>query len=183
NSAPTIDLADALHLAGRFQESQQLYAQMQKLSPSGVIVDTRDSSARPTLRMAYAYKLAGDDAAAAHEIDIHRQDLEKRRQVGLLYATDYVAEAMARSVEGKADGTFEAIRSAIEAGFRDDALFREPSLQWLAEHPELLALKAEVGQLLAAEHAEVLQLICHDNPIPDIWQPLNETCAGVASGS
>ena len=38
-------------------------------------------------------------------------------------------------------------------------------------------------RLLAGEHAEVLQLICKDNPIPGIWQPLNKTCQGVVAGS
>ena len=52
----------------------------------------------------------------------------------------------------------------------------------VAQHPEFLALKAEVEQLLAVEHVEVLQLICHDNPIPDIWQPMQKTCVGVEPG-
>jgi len=183
NAAVTMDLADTLHLAGRFEESQRLYSQLQTLSPSGVIVDTKDTSTRPTLRMAYAYKLAGDNAAAAHAIEIHRKDLEKRRQIGLLYATDYLAEAMATAIEGNTAASFAAIRSAIDNGFRDDAFFREPSMQSLAQHPEFLALKAEVTRLLAAEHAEVLQLICLDNPIPGIWQPLSKTCQGVVASS
>ncbi len=181
NTAPMTDLADALHLAGRFEESQRLYAQLQQRSPSGVIFDTLDTSPRPTLRMAYAEKLAGHDAAAAKEVELYRQNFDKRRKLGLIYAVDYVAEAMARSIEGNAPATFASIRSAIDAGYRDAALFREPSLSWLAQHPEFLALKAEVGQLLAVEHAEILQLICHDNPIPGIWQPMNETCAGVST--
>jgi len=183
NISPMVDLADALHLAGRFEESQQLYVQLQKRSPTGVIFDTRDSSTRPTLRMAYAYRLAGDDAAAAKEIEAHRRDLEKRRSLGLMYAVDYAAEAMARSIEGNAAGAFESIRSAIDAGFRDDTLFREPSLQGLADHPEFLALKAEVGKLLMSEHREILKLICDDNPIPNIWQPMSETCAAPGASS
>ena len=39
-----------------------------------------------------------------------------------------------------------------------------------------------MGKLLAIEHAEILQLICRDNPIPNIWQPMNETCAGTRTG-
>ena len=183
NPAVTMDLADTLHLAGRFEESQSLYTRLQLLSPSGVIFDTKDTSTRPTLRMAYAYKLAGDSAASAHAIEIHRTDFEKRRQIGLLYAADYVAEAMATAIEGNTAASFAAIRSAIDNGFRDDAFFREPSMQSLAQHPEFLALKADVTKLLAGEHAEVLQLICHDNPIPGIWQPLSETCQGVVASS
>jgi hypothetical protein len=56
-------------------------------------------------------------------------------------------------------------------------------MQSLAQHPEFLALKAEVTNLLAAEHAQVLQLICNENPIPGIWQPLGETCKGVVASS
>jgi tetratricopeptide (TPR) repeat protein len=183
NTAVAMDLGDTLHLAGRFEESQSIYSELQALSPSGVIVDTKDSSTRPTLRMAYAYKQAGDNTAAAHAIEIHRKDLEKRRQLGLLYAADYVAEAMATAIEGNTAASFAAIRSAIDAGFRDDAFFREPSMQSLAAHPEFLALKAEVTNLLAIEHAEVLELICKDNPIPGIWQPLVKTCQGVVASS
>jgi len=183
NAAPAMDLADALHLAGRFEESQRLYLQLQKLSPSGVIFDTRDASTRPTLRMAYTHKMAGDDAAAATEIEAFRQDTEKRRQLGPLTGPDYAADAMARSIEGDAAGAFESIRSAIDAGFLDLTFFREPSMQWLADHPEFLALKAEVSQLLAAEHAEILQLICDENPIPNIWQPMDSTCAGNRASS
>jgi hypothetical protein len=33
------------------------------------------------------------------------------------------------------------------------------------------------------EHDKVLQLICFNNPTPDNWQPLPETCEGVAEQS
>jgi len=46
-------------------------------------------------------------------------------------------------------------------------------------HPEFQALQFQVARLLEAEHAEVLQLICHENPVPHIWQPMRKTCMGV----
>jgi hypothetical protein len=33
--------------------------------------------------------------------------------------------------------------------------------------------------MLAEEHSKVLQLICFNNPVPDDWQPMPETCEGV----
>jgi hypothetical protein len=100
-----------------------------------------------------------------------------------VYFSDLLAEAAARSVEGDAIGVFESIRSAIATGARDEAFFREPALQWLQGHPEFLALKAEMHQRVAVEQAKILHLICRENPIPDIWQPLNETCAGIEAAS
>ncbi len=183
NYARMEDLADALYFAGHFEEARDLYQQLQKLSPTGVVFDSLDASTRPTLRLAFILKKDGDEEGAKKAIALHQADLDKRYKLGLIYSWDYLAEAMAHSIEGDAAGTFDSIRKAIDSGFRDDLFFREPALQRLAQHPEFLALKAEVDQLLAVEHANILQLICHDNPIPDIWQPMNETCTGAKTSS
>ena len=177
------DLADALYFAGHYEESLILYKQLQKLSPTGIVFDSLDNSTRPTLRMAFILKQAGDSDAAKKEIALQKADQDKRSQMGPLFFSDYLAEAMAHSIEGDAPATFESIHKAIEGGFRDDSFFREPALQWLAQHPEFLALKAEVDQLLTVEHANILQLICHENPIPNIWQPMDKTCAGNLASS
>ena len=132
--------------------------------------------------MAYNYQQAGDTQAAEDAIELHRQDIEKRIDIGQVFYSDYLAEAMARAIEGNEEGAFESIRQAIDLGFREPSFFREPSLQSLSGHPEFFALKAKVQQLVDIEHAEVLQLICHDNPIPQIWQPMKQTCAGVTAG-
>jgi tetratricopeptide (TPR) repeat protein len=181
NYAPLTDLADALHLASRFEESQHYYAQLIETSPLDMVFDTFYASTISTVRMAYAYTLAGDIAAGNAAIAKHRLDIQKRQKINFSFFSDTIAEAMARSVEKDETGTFEFIRQAMEEGVRDDALFHEPSLQWLKDHPEFLALKAEMHQLVKLEQAKILQLICYNNPIPDIWQPLSATCAGVNS--
>ena len=182
NFAPMTDLADALHLAGRFAESQPYYEQLSALSPTGIVTDALDASTRSTLRMAWGYLQSGNEEAAKHAVAMHRDDMEKRQALNAVYFWDYLAEAMAQSVEGNAESVFTSIQTAIDMGFRNTAFFREPSMDPVAQHPEFLALKAEVEQLLAVEHVEVLQLICHDNPIPDIWQPMQKTCVGVEPG-
>jgi len=182
NFAPMTDLADALHLAGRFAESQPYYEQLSALSPTGIVTDALDASTRSTLRMAWGYLQSGNEEAAKHAVAMHRDDMEKRQALNAVYFWDYLAEAMAQSLEGNAESVFTSIQTAIDMGFRNTAFFREPSMDPVAQHPEFLALKAEVEQLLAVEHLEVLQLICHDNPIPDIWQPMQKTCVGVQPG-
>jgi TolB-like protein len=182
NYAPMTDLADALHIAGRFEESQRIYAQLKDLSPTGVVFDTLELSTRPTLRMAFAFKQLGDSDAATKAIESHFLDRSKREAIGLVYYWDHLADAMAHSINEDSASAFESIRTAITLGFRDRTFFREPAMQWLAQHPDFLALQAEVNNTLANDQAAVLQLICHENPIPNIWQPMRQTCAGVIAG-
>ncbi|MDZ4730864.1 MAG: hypothetical protein SH820_13080 [Xanthomonadales bacterium] len=182
NTAPLTDLADALHLAGRFEESQRYYEQLTRISPLGMVFDTFSTSPIPTIRKAYAYKLAGNSAAAEESLSKHRQDIAKRESLALIFYNDLLAEALAQSVEENEAGVFENIRLAMQEGAREDAFFREPALQWLKDHPEFLALKAEMHQLVMQEQAKILQLICYNNPIPDIWQPLSSTCMGIQAG-
>jgi len=183
NLALLTDLADALHLAGRFDESQRYYDQLRHRSPLNAVFDTVYASTMPTVRMAYAFKLAGDTEAARQALAIHRLDVEKRQKLKTTAFSDHLAEAAARSVEDNASGVFESIQAAIDAGARDQAFFREPALQWLQGHPEFLALKAQMQQRVDTERAGIVRLICQQNPIPEIWQPLRQTCDGIEAGS
>jgi hypothetical protein len=63
---------------------------------------------------------------------------------------------------------------------RDPTVFREPVFDAMRQHPEFLALQAEHARLIEQQHEAVLAMICHDNPIPEMWQPLAATCQGVA---
>jgi len=58
-------------------------------------------------------------------------------------------------------------------------MFREPAMAPYAEDPEFQALAARLDAILEEERRNTLQLICFNNPIPDAWQPLPETCDGV----
>ncbi|MEJ8569570.1 tetratricopeptide repeat protein [Elongatibacter sediminis] len=182
NYAPMTELADALHLAGQFEQSQRYYDQLRDFSPQRLVFDALDASTRSTIRMAYNELQLGHPAAAEEAIAGHRKDLAKREELQQVYFTDHLAEAMARAIEGDDEGAFESIRTAIDLGARELAFFREPSVASLAGHPQFAALRAEVQSLVDAEHAEVLRLICSENPIPDIWQPLRATCAGASAG-
>jgi len=182
NNAPMTALADALHLAGRFAESQALYRQLRQVLPNGLVVDQLFLSTRPMVQMAYAFRLAGDEGAAADALAVHRKDTAKRVASGVVSFTDHVAVAMARAVEDDADGALAALRKAMDMGWRDPLVLREPCLRKLGGDPRFAALKAELERLVAAEHAKVLQLICHDNPIPTVWQPRKETCQRLPGG-
>ena len=49
----------------------------------------------------------------------------------------------------------------------------------LQQEPRFSALREELRAILAVEHEKILQLVCFNNPVPDDWQPMPETCEGV----
>ena len=71
------------------------------------------------------------------------------------------------------------IQKAIDVGIRDRTIFSEPAFKALSELPEFLMLKLKLDEILASEREKALQIICYNNPVPESWQPLPETCEGV----
>jgi hypothetical protein len=129
--------------------------------------------------MAYDFQLAGELEKTAQAITQYREDFAAKERANITTNFDYVSQAIARAIEGNEAGALESIDIAIQRGFRQPSLFSEPALQSMQQNPGFLALKSELNNLLADERSEILQLICHDNPIPDIWQPMKKTCAGL----
>jgi len=75
------------------------------------------------------------------------------------------------------------MKSAIQRGLRvlvilDDSIFEDSR-----DEPRFVALRKELDEIFATERDKVLQLICLNNPIPDDWQPMPETCEGVVKQS
>jgi len=179
NSTTMTHLADALHLARRFDEAQPLYAQLARESTSGLVLSAPEPSTVSYVRMAYGLRLSGDASGARAALDGHHRDFTKRKQAGVVLAFDQLAEALAQAMEGNEAAAFEALRTALSLGLRQPSFLKDPVFDELAEHPEMLALKAELQAMLDVERAEILQLICYNNPAFDTWQPRRETCENV----
>jgi hypothetical protein len=71
------------------------------------------------------------------------------------------------------------MKSAIQYGLRNRPAFDDPVFEAMQNDPRFLVLRQELDVILKAQHDEVLQLICFNNPAPDNWQPLPKTCDGV----
>jgi hypothetical protein len=86
---------------------------------------------------------------------------------------------MIAAFEHNSDGVIAALKSAIQLGLRVPQAFDDLIFEDLWDEPRFIALQQELDTILADEHEKVLQLICFDNPVPDDWQPMPETCEGV----
>jgi len=86
---------------------------------------------------------------------------------------------MIAAFDNDPDHAVAALKSAIQRGLRIPNYINDPIFEDLQDEPHFVALQQELDAILAAEHDKVLQLICFNNPVPDDWQPMPETCEGV----
>jgi len=86
---------------------------------------------------------------------------------------------MLAAFDGRKAEAIDALRSAIRYGLRVRAAIDDPLFDVVRDDPGFVDIEEELETIIAAEHAEVLQLICFNNPVPNDWQPLPETCDGV----
>ena len=129
--------------------------------------------------LAHARRLAGDEAGAQAAAEIASRDLAARRDAGRVNHEIDQAEALLAAFENNPEGVLAAIGRAVDHGLRDRKFFMDPLFKFLSDSPRFLELLEALEVLLETERGRVLQLICHENPVPDEWQPMPETCDGV----
>ncbi len=172
-------LANALHLSGDIENAQVLYEELLALHPNLPIIDTTSETVAATARAALGRRRSGDEDGALELIELTTEDLRQRDRAGFVHGEYYRAAAMIAALEGDDGVALGNIEKAIETGPRDPSLFSEPAFDALRDSPEFQALESRLNSILAAQRVEALQMICFNNPVPDAWQPLPETCAGV----
>ncbi len=133
------------------------------------------------MRLAHARSIAGNEDGAQAAAQIIRQDLQAFRAAGGKDQYMYQAEAMIAAFDDEPDSVIAALRSAKKYGLRDPLFFSDPTFEDFWIEPRFVAVQQELDAILATDHDKVLQLICFNNPVPDHWQPLPETCEGVVA--
>jgi TolB-like protein len=171
--------ADALFYAGRIDEALPLYERLLDLAPEGRPIPVNWWPLPATMRLALARREAGDEAGAQAAAQIVRQELAAARAAGDVRFVQDLTEAMLAAFEHDADSAIAALQTAIQRGLRFSLYVEEPVFDDLRDDPRFVALRQEMDVLIAAEHDKVLQLICFNNPAPEEWQPMPETCEGV----
>jgi len=174
--------AEVLYYAGRIDEALPLYEREFELAPEGRPIPGY-ASLQLTMRLALARRKAGDEAGAQAVAEITREDHAARRAAGEKNMLQDLAEAMIASFEHDPDRVIAALRLAIQRGLRGLVFLDEPIFEDVRDDPRFVALREELVAILADEHDEVLQLICFNNPVPEEWRPMPETCEGVVKQS
>ena len=175
--------ASVLYAAGRVDEALPHYERLLDFVPEGRPISSpigiHRSSNEITMRLALARRKAGDEDGAQAAAQITKQDHAARRVAGEKNQYQHRTEAMIAAFENNPDGVIAALKSAMQRGLRDSQVFDDLIFEDLWSEPRFIALQKELDAILATEHDNVLQLICFNNPVPDNWLPLPETCEGV----
>ena len=164
------DAAQVLYYAGRLEEALPLYERALALAPEG------RRGPIFMMQLAGARRKAGDEEGAQAAAQFARQDHAAARAVERTY---HMEKAMIAAWDHEPGRAIEALQSAIQHGLRWAMFFDDPAFEDLRDNPRFVALRQELDAVLAEEHEKVLQLICFNNPVPDDWQPMPETCEGV----
>jgi TolB-like protein len=172
------DAAEVLYYAGRIDEALPLLERLLDSVPEGRPIPGWVSPVQ-TMWLALARRQAGDEDGAQAAVQIAGQDHAARRAAGEKNWFQDLAEAMIAAFEHNPDRAITALKSAIRRGLRIPTFLDDPIFEDLWDEPRYVALQQELDAILAAERDKVLQLICFNNPAPDEWQPMPETCEGV----
>jgi TolB-like protein/Flp pilus assembly protein TadD len=170
--------ADALYESGRIGEARLLFERFHDFLPEGRPISQPLSDLR-SIRLALARRNTGDEEGAQFVAEIVRQDFAARRRAGRNNQEQFLLEAMLAAFEHDPERVVEALTSALQLGMRNPQAFEDPIFEDVRDDPRFVALQQELHIVIAAEREKVLQLICFNNPVPDNWQPLPETCEGV----
>jgi TolB-like protein len=170
--------ADALYYAGRIGDALPFYERLLERVPEGRPVPTW-WELTGTMRLAHARRIVGDEKGAQAAAEIVRRDHAARQAAGEQNLVQDLSEAMLAAFEQDTDHAIAALESAIRRGFVFLVYIDDPVFDGIRDDPRFIVLRREMEERLASEHEGVLQMICFDNPVPDQWQPLPETCEGV----
>ncbi len=167
-------------MAGRSREAVPLLERALAKTPEGRPIAVIDIGVRATIWLAEARRQTGDESGAQFAAQIARRDLAAQRAAGNNYAELWLTEAMLAAFDNDTDRVITSLEKAMILGLRDRNFhFNTSSFVRLRDEPRFDAVLEELEELIAEESEQVLQLICFNNPAPDEWQPLPETCEDV----
>ena len=172
--AMVADAGEILYYAGRLEQARTMYERSLELAPEG-----RSFGPYFTMQLALLRRNAGEEDGAQAVAQLARKEYSERRAAGEVGWGQDIVEAMLAAFDHDPDGAIEALQRAVRHGLRWPMLLEDPQFDLLHEDQRFIALREEIDDLLTVEHEKILQLICFDNPVPDDWQPMPETCEGM----
>jgi TolB-like protein/Tfp pilus assembly protein PilF len=176
------DVAALRYESGRLDDALPYFERLLAYVPEG-----RPAPAnRPllqTMRLALLRQRAGDNAGARVAARIVAQDLAAQRAARRKNQRLYVAEAAMAAFERDDERAVNALESAVRTGLISRFILEDPLFDEIRDNHRFVAVRERLAEILDTEHDKVLQLVCFNNPTPDNWQPLPETCEGIVERS
>jgi TolB-like protein len=172
--------AMALYIAGRVDEALPLLEKALDFGPEGRPIASHLDHLM-TMTLAEARRRSGDEEGAQAAAAIVMDDHAARIAAGRKHENLDVWGALIAAFDGDYDSAITSLRSAVDRGLRDKIVFDDLIFEELRDDPRFISIREDLDAILADEREKVLQLICFNNPVPDDWRPLPQTCEGVVN--
>ena len=176
NPAVILGVADALYMAGRLAEARPYYERLRDFQPPGRPINNLGIS---MMRLAFTRRFAGEEESAEEAVRITEEDTALLVDVGYNGPFIINTQTMIAAFNHDDDATIMSMQAAFERGFRNPTFYSDPIFGDVWDDPRFVAQVQKLDVDLARQHEEVLQVLCFNNPVPDAWRPLPETCDGV----
>jgi TolB-like protein/Tfp pilus assembly protein PilF len=170
------DAADMAYSNRQFSEAKTLLDELRTRRPQGRPVG---DDIEMTIAYAVTLRDQGNRIEAEANMEISRDDLELLVEAGWANFGRYRAEAMLAAYDGDSAAAAAALREAINQGLRDPMFITRPIFDEVQGDDRIQELQQEIMEYLKAESRKTKQMMCFENPVPEAWQPLAETCRDV----
>ena len=179
DSAQFLAAAAEIHYyAGRYDEALLIYERALGLEPERPKIPG-PFGARYAMHIALIRRKSGDEDGAQAAAQIARDDLGALHAAEVRTMLHDEVDATIAAFDGDPDRAIALLQSSLRRGLRWSIVLDDPLFDDLQNDPRFIALRRDLDKILAEEHDKVLQLICFNNPVPEDWQPMVETCEGV----
>ena len=147
-------LLTALTRAGRFDEALTLYRERWgDIKALDAVVGPTSSG--PFEAIAAAQRATGDESGLAEALAVWRKRLDFQREQGYASAGFVATEARYFALADERAAALKAMTQAIDLGFRDPLLGRDPAFAALDDDPEFKAQNARMIKLINIERAKL----------------------------
>lgn len=169
----------ALAAAGRYEDARPLLEEAWQLS--GGIVSNFYFNVDSALALAAARRDADDTDGAAEVEAAIADNVRRYDEAGMYGVTEWNADferGVVAFLVGDREMALDLIGNSVDQGY-----FITPGrdyMQWLYEDEGFAPIASRQKAHEERERNEFLATICPDNPYAEIWQPMEDTCGGIA---
>jgi tetratricopeptide (TPR) repeat protein len=174
-----VDTGDLYYFARSFNKASEIYERALEGGPAGLTI-SGNMPVIKTMRLAYIRRISGDEAGAQELAAIAREEQAQQYAAGKRNGDIYLSAGMIAAFDNEPQRAIAALRTGIrDSSLRLYLFFNEAIFDAIRSEPGFIEARKELDAILAVEHEKILQLICFNNPSPNEWRPLPETCEGV----
>jgi TolB-like protein len=168
-------LAEALWFQQRFDEAVVLWRAAMVDTVHGQLVFENGGFAS-SLRMLWVLRRTGDDNAAAALQATLRARFAAEDEAAGVSANRYLQNAVLAEISGDSDSALAALQESVDRGLDDLGAFDGIVFENLQGAETFEAIRRQAESANAKNRADVLTLMCENNPVPDHWRPLASSC-------